>query len=815
MRNRIAMIRNFLNVFFRNVLRHKAYSFINLAGLAIGLACSIMITVFVLHEFSFDRFHSNADHIQRLCVKMKIGEQASTQAWTAVPSGAALRDEIPEILEFCRIKMWDDIMLEYEDKKFIESDFMWADSSFFRIFDFKLLHGDPKTVLTEPNSIVLTEDMARKYFGDEDPIEKTIKIFSSGDPYTVTGVVENEPANTHLPFNCISSYHTLDEAKNTFWLSHNLFTYFLLDPLADPAAVEEKLNPIMMKYVGPEVQKLMGIDLDTWENEGNEYGMFLQPLSDIHLNTEIRHGLKESHDKKYVYIFSLIALFILLIACINFMNLSTARSANRAREVGLRKVLGSTKNLLVSQFLWESIFLSFIAMIIAMLLVELLITPFGNVIGQRLATDYFGTWYLVPGLIFLVLLVGLMAGSYPAFYLSSFKPITVLSGEIGKGMKSGWLRRVLVVLQFGISIGIVICTLVVYQQINHMLKVDPGYDRNGLLIVERIGSVGEEHIQTFKQEIGKLPGVKSSSNSTMIMGWTNNENGYIIEGQPAENLHIIATNWADFDYAETYNLEIAEGRFLSKENASDSLNCVINEAAVKAFGLEDPLSLRIMQPDQEGKFIYHPVVGIAKDFHYKSLHTEIGPYIFLLKPDDWGWGGYLSVRIDEDNVNETIKAINGVWDEFSIDQPFDYYFLTDELNRQYDQESRIGKVFLVFAILAIFIACLGLLGLSSFMAEQRTKEIGVRKVMGASVPVIIRLMSRETIILVLVAAIISSVVAWYYMNNWLESFFYRINVSPVMILLAFAAALVIALITVSFQTISAAMRNPAEALRHE
>lgn len=809
------MIRNFFIVFFRNILRHKAYSFINLAGLAIGLACSILITVFVLHELSFDKFHTKADQIQRLCISMKIGERASRQAWTAGPSGAALRDEIPEILEFCRIKRWDDIMLEYGDKKFVEDGFLWADSSFFRIFDFKLLRGDPNMVLREPNSIVLTEEMATKYFGEEDPIEKTIKIFSSGEPYRVTGIVENEPANTHIPFNCISSYHSIDEAGSTFWMSHNLFTYFLLDPLADPAAVEEKLDPIMMKYVGPEVQQLMGIDLETWENEGNEYGMFLQPLSDIHLNTDIEAGLKESHDKKYVYIFSLIAIFILLIACINFMNLSTARSANRAREVGLRKVLGSTKNLLISQFLWESILLSFIAMIIAMLLVELLITPFANLIGQQLATDYLGTWFMIPGLILLVLLVGLMAGSYPAFFLSSFKPITVLSGEIGKGMKSGWLRRVLVVLQFGISIGIVICTLVVYQQINHMLRVDPGYERNGLLIVDRIGSVGNEHINTFKQEIGKLPGVKGSSNSTMIMGWTNNENGYMIEGQPAEDLHIIATNWVDYDYAETYKLEILEGRFLSKEYASDSVNCVINEAAVKSFGLEDPLSLRIMQPGQDGQFIFHPVVGIARDFHYKSLHNEISPYIFLLKPEDFGWGGYLTVRLDGDNINETIKAINGVWDEFSDDQPFEYYFLTDELNKQYDQESRIGRVFLVFAILAIFVACLGLLGLSSFMAEQRTKEIGIRKVMGASVPVIIRLMSRETIILVMVAAILSSALAWYYMNSWLESFFYRINVSPVTILLAFATALVIALITVSFQTISAAMRNPADALRYE
>ena len=437
------MIRHFFIVFFRNVLRHKAYSFINLAGLAIGLACSILITVFVLHELSFDRFHSKADQIQRLCVNMKIGEQASKQAWTAVPSGEALRDEIPEILEFCRVERWNDILFEYGENKFIENDVLWADSSFFRIFDFQLLHGDPERALSEPGTIVLTEDMARKYFGEEDPLDKSIKMFSSGDPYRITGVVENAPANTHFPFNCIGSYHSLEKANNTMWLSHNLFTYFLLDPLADPGAVEEKLDPIMLKFVGPEVQQLMGIELDAWENEGNEYGMFLQPLTDIHLNTEIEHGLKESHDRKYVYIFSLIAVFILLIACINFMNLSTARSANRAREVGLRKVLGSTKNLLVSQFLWESIFLSFIAMIIAMLLVEILITPFGNMVSQQLATDYLGNWYMIPGLFVLVIIVGLMAGSYPAFFLSSFKPITVLSGEIGKiHVNFGRLNRI-------------------------------------------------------------------------------------------------------------------------------------------------------------------------------------------------------------------------------------------------------------------------------------------------------------------------------------------------------------------------------------
>jgi putative ABC transport system permease protein len=809
------MIRNFFTVFFRNIMRQKIYSIINISGLAIGLACSILIAVFVLHELSYDRFFSKADDIQRLCVSMKMGELDGDQAWTAVPSGAAFREEIPEILEFVRIEKWDDILFRYGENKFVENDLMWADSSFFRVFDFHLIQGDPETVLKEPNTIVLTQTMAHKYFGDEDPVGKTIQIFSDSVHYTVTGVVEDAPENTHFEFNFIASYHSLDKSDDTFWLSHNLFTYFLLEPGTDPALVEEKLNPIMMKYVGPEVEQFLGIDVDTWEAEGNEYGMFLQPLTDIHLNTEIAHGLKPSHDKKYVYIFSLIALFILVIACINFMNLSTARSANRAREVGMRKVLGSTKSLLVNQFLWESIFLSFFAMIIALLLVELLIPAFNNLVNIELSTSYLETWYLVPGMILLVIIVGLLAGSYPAFFLSSFKPVAVLSGELGSGMRSGWLRRILVVLQFGISIGIVICTLVVYQQTRYMLNRDPGYDRDGLLVIERIGAIGIDHIQTFKQEIARLPGVKSSTNSTMIMGWPNNQNGYLIEGQPAENMQIIATNWIDFDYAETYGLEMVEGRFLSGEIASDSVNCVVNEAAIKSFGLEDPLNLRLMQPWETGEFIHHPVVGVVKDFHYESMHTQIQPYIFIHKDESWGWGGYLTVRLDPANIKETIREIEKVWEEFSNDQPFDYYFLSDDLDRQYDAEARIGNIFLLFAILAIIIASLGLLGLSAFSAEQRTKEIGVRKVMGASVTVIIRLMSRETVILVLVAAILSSWISWIYMSSWLQSFYYRIKISPVLILTAFLVALLIALITVSFQAISAALKNPAEALRYE
>ncbi|HEC43124.1 MAG TPA: FtsX-like permease family protein [Bacteroides sp.] len=810
------MFKNFIKIAIRSILRQKIYSLINILGLAVGLASSILISLFIIHELSYDRFHTKSDQIQRLCVKGRIGEQDMNMAFTAMPTAEAFTREFPEIIGSCRIDNRDNVYFRYGETKFIEDNMMWVDSSFFNMFDFKLISGQPDRVLTEPNSIVLTEDMARKYFGGDDPVGQSIAVFGDSTLYQITGVVENCPENSHMYFNFLASFHTRSDASRTIWMSHNVHTYFLLIPGADTELLTEKIQPVMLKYVGPEVEMYLGVQLDQWTEEGNSYGMYLQPLKEIHLESGIQQTLKEPHEKKYIYIFGLIAIFILTIACINFMNLSTARSSNRAREVGMRKVFGSSKALLASQFLWESIFLVGIAMLTAIVLVSLLLPSFNNLVGLDLSANYPSSYLVIPLLIGLVVIVGLLSGSYPAFYLSSFKPLSVISGELATGMKTGWLRNVLVILQFVISIGIIISTMVVGRQINFMLKKDLGYVKEQMLVIDRIGAVGTDHIQTFKQEVGRLTGVLASSNHTMKMGYTNNSNAYMIEGQPGEQTPVLATNWVDFDYAETYKLEVVLGRFLSADIASDSTNVVVNEAALRAFNLEDPLSIRLIQPaimDQEK--VYHQIVGVVKNFHFESLHEEIQPYIFIHKNTGMNWGGHLTVRLKTDDISSTIKEIENLWLEFSNNQPFEYSFVDKDFEVIYSEEVRTGKIFGVFSLLAILVACLGLLGLSSYSTEQRTREIGIRKAMGADVPAIVRLLSKETIILVLIATVIAVPLSWYFMSNWIEAFAFRITMGPGVFIIPFLGALLVALITVSFQSVSAALKNPADSLRHE
>jgi putative ABC transport system permease protein len=810
------VLRNFLKVAIRNIFRQKIYALINILGLAIGLSCSLLIMVFVMHELSYDQFHEKKDRIYRLCVKGKLGEAEMNMAYTAVPTGPAFNEEFPEITEAVRLENWNDMLFRYREKVFVEDGLLWADSGFFRVFDFKLVSGQPEQVLAEPQTIVLTETMAGKYFGKEEAVGQSINMGSDSTAYRVTGIVEDPPENSHLGFHFIASFHSLDKAQSTFWLSHNLSTYFLLEDGVDIGLLEEKIQPVMLKYVGPELEQFLGIQPDQFVEAGNAYGMYLQPLTDIHLNPEVQQPMKPPHEKKYIYIFSLIAVFILAIACINFMNLSTARSANRAREVGLRKVMGSTRNLLVGQFLLESVFISLMALFLAVMILELLLPAFRDLVHIDLHINYFTNPVIIPSLVILVIFVGILSGSYPAFYLSSFRPIAVLSGKLASGMKTGWLRGILVVLQFAISIGIVIATMVVLRQVSYLLKKDMGYQTEQMVIIQRAEALGKEHIQTFKQEISNIPGVMASTNSTMLMGDPNNSNSYMIEGQPFENSYILWTVWVDFYYAKTYELELVQGRFLSADYATDSTNVVVNEAAVRSFHMEDPLSISIIQPGRTPEErIYHQIVGVVKDFHFASLHSPIEPFVMIHKDEDWNWGGYLTVRLETENLQGTLSNIEQIWKEFTNDQPMEYSFLNEDLAARYGEEKRTGTIFGIFSILAIVVACLGLLGLSSYSAEQRTREIGIRKVMGATVSSIVALLSRETLLLILIATLISVPVAWITMGKWLESFAFRIKMDPFIFILAFLGALLIALLTVSIQAINAALANPADSLRYE
>jgi putative ABC transport system permease protein len=498
------------------------------------------------------------------------------------------------------------------------------------------------------------------------------------------------------------------------------------------------------------------------------------------------------------------------------MNLATARSAGRSREVGMRKVVGSDKNLLIRQFLFESFFLTFLALIIGILIVGILLPHFNNLINLDLHIDYFGKWYIIPGLLILGIITGLLAGSYPAFFLASFKPVAVLTGKLEAGTKSGLLRSILVVIQFGISIFIILGTIVIYQQLNYMLNKDLGFDKDQILVIRRFDEVGKDHIASFKQEISRISGVIASASSRSVPGHDIENTDFFLEGRPTNQTCLLQINYCDFDFAKTYGLKLMTGRFLSREIASDNKATVINHAAVRNFNLEDPMSNRFVKSgNTSGENIYRQVVGVVEDFHFESLHAAVRPYMFVLRPAELGWIPYLSIRFDPANVNKVIRGVEKVWEEYTNHQPFEYFFIDDDFAELYAEEQRTRIIFMIFSILAVVIASLGLFGLSAFTAEQRTKEIGIRKAMGASVPGIITLISRETLILLGIATLISWPPGWYFTRSWLNGFAYRIDLTILPFMLSFILAIVIALLTVSFQAVSAALKNPADTLRYE
>ncbi len=810
------MFRSFLKVAIRNIIRQRAYALINVLGLATGIACSILITLFIIYESSFDNFHENADRIVRVWINGQLAESKISGAYTAVPTGPIFLDEIPEVVNYCRIETNDNVLIRQGDRTFLEDDFYWADSGFFEIFTFPLVSGDPSTVLTEPRSMVISEKMAKKYFGDENPMGRTLNVFTDSVDYRITGVMKNIPDNSHIFCDFVVDFQSNRNADRTQWTSNNIFTYLLLDEEMDLEKLDEKFDPIARKYVGPEIKQFIGVSLEDWEAAGNYYRLKSQPLPDIHFNTDIEHDMRPSSDKKYVYIFSLIALFIIIIACINFLNLSTARSAGRAREVGLRKVVGSTKGQLVWQFLAESFIMVVIALVLALLIVELVLPVFQNQTRVALSVNYFSDWYRIPALLGFALLVGLMAGSYPAFFLASFRPVAVLTGKLEAGTRSSKLRSILVIFQFGISIFIILSTLVISRQLNYLVNKELGFYKDQLVVLQRFSVVGHERVETFKQEISKIPGVISSASSTMVPGHTNNYNGFMMEERPLGQTFLLEVNWADYDFPETYGLTISEGRFLSRKYASDSSNIIINEATVRNFGIKNPLKTRFIQPGEDAIEINRmPVVRVMNDFHIASLHTEIRPYMIRCRPADWNWVPYLTMRLEAQNMQGTLKQVENVWAEFTHDQPFQYFFLDDDFASKYEQEKRTRVIFMVFSILAILVASLGLLGLTAFTTEQRTKEIGIRKAMGASALQVVRLISRETVILIVIATLLAWPVSFYFTRNWLNDFAYRIDMGFAPFLLSFAFALIISLVTISFQTVAVALKNPADALRYE
>ena len=805
------MLKNYFVTAYRNLVKNWSYSFINIIGLSVGLAASIFILLFVFHELSYDTFHKKSDRIYRAAVDGKMAKNTFIAAVTAAPMAEALLNEYPEIEKTVRVRKSGDWLVSHEDKTFNEEGILFADSTFFQIFTYKFIHGNPATALKNPESIVLTEKIARKYFGQTDVVGKSLRIESDTTYYTVTGVIQNVPENTHMHFDMMASLNTLDISRRTFWISHNFHTYILLKEGTDPQALENKLDMLVEKYVGPDVQQALGVSLDEFIGSGSSIRYFLQPLEDIHLHSHLEYELEANSHISYVYIFSIIAIFILLMASINYTNLATAKSASRSLEVGMRKVVGGTKRSLRFLFLIESVFLTLVSLFIAIIIVELLMPQYNNLIQLNLDINYFEEWYTIPGLIVLVTIVGLMAGSYPAFFLSSFKPVTVLKGKLKQGTKSSLVRKILVSSQFLLSIIILLATYTVYEQLNYMQNKELGFNKENILVLKRSDGL-RNNMEAFKQEVAKNPRITAVSNAVTMPGRNFSKNSFFIPGSNTTKLMNQA--WISYDYNKVFDFEMKSGRFFSRDYPSDSSAIIINEAAVKNLGFEeDPIGKIIHYPSgPNGEMMEMNIIGVVKDFHYKSMHSPIEPACFNIMRGNWE--GFVFLKINPEKKTETINFVKRTWKEFSS-YPFQYFFFKNDFNRLHKTEKRTSVILILFSILSILIASLGLIGLISFTTMQRQKEIGIRKAFGSSTRNIILLLNREILLLIIYSTIIAWPVTYYITHKWLQDFSYRTELNYTMFLLIPAGILLLSLVVVTFRSGKAAMKNPAHTLRYE
>jgi putative ABC transport system permease protein len=807
------MIKNFIKTAFRSLLKNKGFTAINVLGLALGLATCMLIVFYVFDELSFDHYNLNSDRIYRVNNDVKFNGVANSYAVSPAPLAGALKSDFPEIEEVTRFRGRGGAQIKKGNQNIPEDYMVYADSTIFKVFTLPMVYGDPATALREPDCVVITEKIAKKYFGRVNVVGQVL-TFNDTAQRKITGVIKEIPKQSHFKYNFLISMATLTDSRDNAWLSSNFNTYILLKPGVDYKNLESKFDAFFKKHGGPQLESILHLDFKKIEQAGNYARINLTPLKDIHLKSNRVAELGANADVNTIYIFSAIAIFILLIACVNFMNLSTARSSNRAREVGVRKVLGSPRKYLIAQFLTESILITLVAAIIALLAAWALLPLFNQMSGKDLVvTPQILSW-LVPFLFAIIIIIGCLAGSYPALFLSAFQPIEVLKGKLTAGFKGGFLRSFLVVFQFAISIFLIIGTLVIYNQLKYIQNKDIGYNRDHVLTIDNVGSLGNAAI-TFKQGIKSLAGVKNASIADAIPTWNYGNSETIFKTQIPDQKSALSTQFwgVDNDYVKTLGIKIIAGRNFSNEMGTDSSGLIINEAAAKLLGYADALNQTVYAPQDNMLKVVKPfhIIGVMKDFNFRSLRENVTPMIFYLTQR----GGAFSVKINTSNIAGLITQIKDKWKEISPNKEFAYSFMDDEFNEIYNAEQRTGKIAVAFTSLAIIIACLGLFGLAAYAAEQRTKEIGIRKILGANVSVIVAMLSKDFIKLVIIAIVIAAPLAWLAMQKWLESFAYRISIQWWVFALAGFGAIIIAFVTISFQSIKAALSNPVNSLRSE
>lgn len=807
------MFKNFFLNALRNMRKQRGYIILNVGGLAIGLTSFLFISLYVINELSYDRFHKNYENIYSLKVVGRMAGGVLDQAVTAAPMAQAMLKDYPEVLSATRVTQMGAWLIKFGENKFNEDGVLFADSTFFDVLDFRLIKGDPKTALVRPQSMVLTEEYARKYFGNQDPMGQKLIVEADTILYTVTGIVQNVPDNSHMKFDILASMSSFPgQANNEQWVSHNFYTYIVVKDGTDKNELQDKFQEMVIKYVGPQLQKILGFSIDDFKKAGNDFSYVLEPLKDMHLKGATQYNLEPLGSLSTVYIFAVIAILILVIAIINYVNLATAKSAGRAKEVGVRKVSGANRTGLISQFLGESLLIVTFAAFLAILLVYAFTPLFNQLIGKELSIGLFDSYIGVISLIMLIFIVGISAGFYPAFVLASFNPVAVLKGTLNPGSMSKNLRGILVVFQFTVSIVIIIGSIIVYNQLNFMTKKDLGFDKENLIVIRRPDAFFRQLV-SFRTQLLEIPGVEGVGYSRQVPGTNFNNNAFFNDDDPEKKTYLLQQAGVSLDFPQTLGVKLVDGRFFSREYATDSTACLLNEAAVKSLGLKDPVVGKyILQPNGPGTFQKIKIVGVMKDFNITSLHKAIDPVCFTVM----GFGGgdqYATVRLSGKNINETVRAIEQKWQSFTQMQPFQYDFFTDTWNNLYKSEMKTGKIFILFSILAIFIACIGLLGLVTYITNKRTREIGIRKTYGASISVILQLLSKEVIYLILISSLIAYPVAYFGSKYWLEGFASKVKVSPLLFLLATLIALLIGWLSISYQTIKAANYNPAKALR--
>jgi putative ABC transport system permease protein len=803
------MLKNYFVTAIRNIRRRLSYSALNIFGLAVGLASCLLILLFVNDELLYDQFHPEADRLYRVALERSYPDRTSSYAVAPMPVARTMVRDYPEVEAATQIATAFPMAIRYEDKAFQEEGILFADSSFFKVFGIEPLKGDPGRLFNEPRSIVLTSEMAQKYFVDKDPLGEQLELDIG--TFTVTGVVSPMPRHSHFHFDFVASL-VLPWLDEDDWLNLATTQYIRLTDGADAKALEEKIPLMVERYAGQQIQAELGISFEKYLADGNGYNYFLQPITDIHLRSNLEYELEPNGDMTYVYLFSIIAIAILLIAGVNFVNISTAQAITRAREVGVRKTLGSQRTELMVQFLLESILLSFLALGIALVFVDLLLPFFNQLAGKDLSTNtLLDPWFLTSTL-GIAFFVGVTAGIYPAFFLSAFRPVNALKGRLGDQISQSRLRRGLMVLQFTLSIILLTGTWIVLQQINYVFDKNLGFEKDQRLIIERAGVLNDQQY-SFMQTLYSHTNVLQASRSNGIPGY--NFSGItVIPVDPPKTPITARYAYTDDTFLETYAIDIIEGRNFSRERASDSLAIIINRRMAEFMDLDSPVGKQVTIPgDRRGSDVPYTIVGVMENVHHESLHKPIGP--MLIRHDQGPRYPLISIHLATGEVSQTIDYLEAKWEEYAPGQPFSYFFFDQHYNDLYHSEIRTSRVLTSFTILSFVLTFLGLIGLSAYAIARRRKEIGIHKIHGASITRIIVLLTKEYFKLVVIAFFIASPVAYYLLQGWLQDFAYKIDLGILPFLLVGLLTFFIALLTISWQATRAAIINPVESLRSE